>query len=123
MVPQTRHSAWMRLTNLPPLNTYVGASVSFPLRIFDRNQGDKLQTLLDIGRNEKLRDAAEVAALHDVDSAYATLESTLKLLRPYKAEYLKEAQIYDLRCRSRICMEVRRCSTSWMRRKNIGTPN
>ena len=27
-----------------------------------------------------------------MDSAYATLESALKLLRPYKAEYLKEAQ-------------------------------
>jgi cobalt-zinc-cadmium efflux system outer membrane protein len=76
----------------PPLNTYVGFSASFPLRIFDRNQGDKLHTLLDIGRNEKLRDAAEVAAIHDVDSAYASLKSTLALLRPYKAKYLKEAQ-------------------------------
>ncbi len=76
----------------PPLNTYIGASVSFPLRIFDRNQGDKLHTLLDIGRNEKLRDASELTALHDVDSAYATLESTLKLLRPYKEKYLKEAE-------------------------------
>lgn len=75
-----------------PLNTYIGASVSFPLRIFDRNQGDKLHTLLDIGRNEKLRDAAELSVLHDVDLGYATLESTLKLLRPYKTEYLKEAQ-------------------------------
>jgi outer membrane protein, heavy metal efflux system len=75
----------------PPLNTYIGATISFPLRIFDRNQGDKLHTSLDIGRNEKLRDAAELTALHDVDSAYATLESTLKLLRPYKAKYLKEA--------------------------------
>ena len=34
----------------PPLNTYIGFSVSFPLRIFDRNQGDKLHTLIDIGR-------------------------------------------------------------------------
>ena len=76
----------------PPLNTYVGAAVSFPLRIFDRNQGEKLATLLDIGRNEKLHDAARLTALHDVDSAYATLQSSLKLLRPYKAEYLKEAQ-------------------------------
>ncbi len=75
----------------PPLNTYVGLSVSFPLRIFDRNQGDKLHTQLDIGRNEKLRDAAQITALHDVDSAYATLENTLELLRPYKAKYLEEA--------------------------------
>jgi outer membrane protein, heavy metal efflux system len=76
----------------PPLNTYVGASVSLPLRIFDRNQGEKLATSLDIGRNEKLRDAARFTALHDVDSAYATLQSALKLLHPYKAEYLKEAE-------------------------------
>ena len=75
----------------PPLNTYLGMSVSFPLRIFDRNQGDKLHTLLDIGRNEKLRDAAKVTTLHDVDSAYATLENTLTLLRPYKSKYLQEA--------------------------------
>ncbi len=74
-----------------PLGTYVGLSVSFPLRVFDRNQGEKRHTLLDIGRNEKLRDQAEVTALHDVDSAYATLESTLALLRPYRDKYLKEA--------------------------------
>lgn len=76
----------------PPLNTYVGFSVNFPLRIFDRNQGDKLHTLLDIGRNQKLVDAADMQAVHDVESAYATLESTLALLRPYKATYLKEAE-------------------------------
>ncbi|MBV8553831.1 MAG: TolC family protein [Acidobacteriaceae bacterium] len=74
-----------------PLNTYMGFSISFPLRIFDKNQGDKLHTLIDIDRNRKLRDAAEIQAQHDVDSAYATLDSTLKLLRPYKEKYLKEA--------------------------------
>lgn len=75
-----------------PLNTYIGASVSFPLRIFDRNQGEKLKTQLDIGRNQQLRDAAELSVLQDVDSAYATLEGTLKLLLPYKDKYLKEAK-------------------------------
>lgn len=44
-----------------------------------------------MNRNESLRDAAELTALHDVDSAYATLQGTLELLRPYKAKYLKEA--------------------------------
>ena len=76
----------------PPLNTYIGFSVNFPVRIFDRNQGDKLHTLLDIGRNEKLVAAADMTAIHDVESAYATLESTLTLLRPYKSTYLKEAE-------------------------------
>ena len=73
-------------------NDTLGLSVNVPLRIFDRNQGDKLHTLLDINRNQKLRDQAEVTALHDVDSAYATLQSTVQLLRPYKAKYLQEAQ-------------------------------
>ncbi len=78
--------------NNPGAYNALGGSVSIPLRIFDRNQGDKLHTLLDIGRTEKLRDASEITALHDVDSAYATLESTLGLLRPYKSKYLKEAE-------------------------------
>ncbi len=75
-----------------PLNTYIGFTVNFPLRIFDKNQGEKARTSLDIGRTEKLRDAAEIAAFHDVDAAYATLENTLALLRPYKSEYLPEAE-------------------------------
>jgi cobalt-zinc-cadmium efflux system outer membrane protein len=67
----------------------VGASISMPLRIFDRNQGEKLRTQLDIKRNERLRDAAEAQVFSDVDSAYATLDSTVKLLVPYKAKYLE----------------------------------
>ena len=72
------------------INT-LGVSVSIPFRIFDRNQGEKLRTQLDIRRNEKLRDAAEAGVLSDVDSSYATLESDLTLLRPYKAKYLQQA--------------------------------
>jgi cobalt-zinc-cadmium efflux system outer membrane protein len=72
------------------INT-LGVSVSVPLRIFDRNQGEKLRTQLDITRNERLRDAAEAAVLSDVDSGYATLVSDLILLRPYKAKYLQQS--------------------------------
>ena len=72
------------------INT-LGVSVSIPLRIFDRNQGEKLRTQLDITRSERLRDAAEATVLSDVDSGYATLESNLILLRPYKAKYLQQS--------------------------------
>jgi cobalt-zinc-cadmium efflux system outer membrane protein len=72
------------------INT-LGVSVGLPLRIFDRNQGEKLRTQLDITRNERLRDAAEATVLSDVDSSYATLESDLILLRPYKAKYLQQS--------------------------------
>ena len=72
------------------LNT-LGVSVSVPFRIFDRNQGEKLRTQLDITRNQRLREAAEAGVLSDVDSGYATVESDLILLRPYKAKYLNLA--------------------------------
>ena len=69
----------------------IGASVSIPLRIFDRNQGEKLRTQLDIGRSERLMDAARAQVFSDVDSAHATVTSTVTLLQPYKARYLQQA--------------------------------
>jgi outer membrane protein, heavy metal efflux system len=75
----------------PPIDSYIGAGVNIPLRIFDRNQGEKLRAKLDITRNEKLRDAAQTQVFSDVDSAYATLNSNLILLRPYKEKYLAQA--------------------------------
>jgi len=78
-------------TNNPFGVNTLGVSISVPLRIFDRNQGEKLRTQLDIRRNERLREAAEAGVLGDVDSSYATLESNLILLRPYKAKYLQQS--------------------------------
>jgi cobalt-zinc-cadmium efflux system outer membrane protein len=78
-------------TNNPVAINTLGVSVSVPLRIFDRNQGEKLRTQLDITRTQRLRDSAEAQVLSDVDSSYATLDSTLKLLRPYKARYLQQS--------------------------------
>jgi cobalt-zinc-cadmium efflux system outer membrane protein len=72
------------------INT-LGASVSIPLRIFDRNQGEKLRTQLDIDRNQKLTGAAQALVFSDVDSAYAVVNSNLLLLQPYKTKYLQQA--------------------------------
>jgi cobalt-zinc-cadmium efflux system outer membrane protein len=78
-------------TNNPFATNTLGVSLSVPLRIFDRNQGEKLRTELDITRNERLRDATEASVLSDVDSGYATIASNLTLLRPYKAKYLQQS--------------------------------
>ena len=75
----------------PPIDIYFGVGVDFPLRIFDRNQGNKLHTKLDITRQEKLKDAAQAQVFSDVDTAYATLTSNLTLLRAYKQKYLEQA--------------------------------
>jgi outer membrane protein, heavy metal efflux system len=74
--------------NNPFANNTVGVSVSIPWRIFDRNQGEKARTEVDIGRNERLKDAAQAQVFSDVDSAYYTVVQNLDLLRPYKAKYL-----------------------------------
>jgi cobalt-zinc-cadmium efflux system outer membrane protein len=76
--------------NPDALNT-IGASVSIPLRIFDRNQGEKLRTKIDIDRSEKLRQGAETQVYADVDGAYATVASNIALLKPYKQKYLAQA--------------------------------
>jgi outer membrane protein, heavy metal efflux system len=81
----------------PPLREYVGASVSVPVRIFDRNQGEKLRTKLDITRNERLVDVTRAQVVSDVDTAYATLVSTINLLRPYRDRYLAQStQVRDI---------------------------
>jgi len=79
-------------TSNPYSNETIGGNISIPLRIFDRNQGEKARTQIDIGRNQRLLDAAQAQVSSDVDSAYVTLVSTLNLLRPYKEKYLKLAQ-------------------------------
>jgi cobalt-zinc-cadmium efflux system outer membrane protein len=69
----------------------IGASVNIPLRIFDRNQGEKQRTQLDIGRNQQLTDATRAQVFSDVDSAYTVVNSSVILLRPYKEKYLAQA--------------------------------
>jgi len=69
----------------------LGASVNIPLRIFDRNQGEKARTLLDIGRNEKTADAAKAQVFSDVDASYEQLRSSIALLKPYKEKYRDQA--------------------------------
>jgi cobalt-zinc-cadmium efflux system outer membrane protein len=76
----------------PFANETMGGSVNLPLRIFDRNQGEKARTQIDIGRNERLRDATQALVFSDVDSAYWTLIQAINLLKPYKAKYLPLAE-------------------------------
>ena len=80
----THNGSW---NNPDALNT-LGFSVSIPLRVFDHNQGEKLRTQVDIGRNEQLHAATEAGVFSDVDSAYWTLIQALDLLKPYKTKYL-----------------------------------
>jgi cobalt-zinc-cadmium efflux system outer membrane protein len=87
-------SAWVTHNpsfNNPFDNNTLGVSVSIPLRIGDRNQGEKARTQIDIGRSQTLRDASKAQVLSDVSSAYTSLVSTLNLLRT-RERYLRIAE-------------------------------
>jgi outer membrane protein, heavy metal efflux system len=75
----------------PALREYAGVTVGVPLRLFDRNQGEKLRTELDITRSERLADAARLQVFGDVDAAYTAVMSTVALLQPYRDRYLGDA--------------------------------
>jgi outer membrane protein, heavy metal efflux system len=75
-----------------PFGRYtVGASVNVPLRVFDRNQGEKQRTQIDVDRSRQLTAAARAQVFGDVDSAYAQVASSIALLKPYKAKYSNQA--------------------------------
>ena len=78
--------------NNPEDHQTIGLSVSIPLRIFDKNQGEKQRTQIDIGRNQQLTEASRAQVFSDVDSAYAEVESDIALLKPYKAKYNDQAK-------------------------------
>lgn len=82
---------WNASNNNPNAQQTLGVSVSVPLRIFDRNQGEKQRTLIDIDRNRQMTEAARAQVFSDVDSAYEQVRSNIELLRPYKTKYNEQA--------------------------------
>src|SRR5580704_6406188 len=78
-------------TNNPNANQTLGVSVSVPLRIFDKNQGEKKRTLIDIDRSQDAAEAAKAQVFSDVDDAYELVRSNIALIKPYKAQYLDQS--------------------------------
>jgi outer membrane protein, heavy metal efflux system len=78
-------------TNNPNGPETIGASVSIPLRIFDKNQGEKKRTLIDIDRSQQASEAARAQVFSDVDTAYELVRSNIALLKPYKEKYNDQA--------------------------------
>jgi cobalt-zinc-cadmium efflux system outer membrane protein len=82
---------WNESDNNPNGLQALGLSVNIPLRVFDRNQGEKQRTLIDIDRNQQLTDAARAQVFNDVDSAYEQVRSNIALLVPYRDQYKDQA--------------------------------
>jgi len=91
-------------------NQTLGLNVSIPLRIFDRNQGEKKRTFIDIDRNRQLTEAARGQVFSDVDSAYEQVASNVILLKPYRDRYKDQAT----RVRDTVTYSYQRGSASLM---------
>ena len=78
-------------TNNPNGNQTFGLSVSIPLRVFDKNQGEKKRTLIDIDRSQQAAEAAKAQVFSDVDDAFELVRSNIALIKPYKAQYLDQS--------------------------------
>ncbi len=88
------YSAWYTYNssnNNPNGVQTLGLSVSIPLRIFDKNQGEKKRALIDIDRSQQASEATRAQVFSDVDTAYELVHSNIELLKPYKAKYNDQA--------------------------------
>ena len=77
--------------NNPNAVNALGLGVNIPLRIFDRNQGEKKRTAIDIDKSEQLTDQSRNQVFSDVDTSYAQVGSDITLLKPYKEKYLQQS--------------------------------
>lgn len=70
----------------------AGFQIGIPLRIFDRNQGEKARTKYEAQSSRFAKTAARNQVISDVDQAWAGYEDALSLARRYNGHYLQEAR-------------------------------
>jgi len=69
----------------------AGFNISIPLRIFDRNQGEKARTKYEAESSRLAETAARNQVVSDVDQAWTGYQDALSLARRYNGHYLQEA--------------------------------
>jgi outer membrane protein, heavy metal efflux system len=74
-----------------PDNT-IGFTISFPLRFFDRNQGEKLRSRRESEASRFAETAVRIAVLSDVAQAYEAYRSALARGQLYSRDYIGRAR-------------------------------
>jgi cobalt-zinc-cadmium efflux system outer membrane protein len=69
----------------------AGFQISIPLRIFDRNQGEKERTRFEAQSSRFAEIAARNQVLSDVDQAWAAYDAALDVAKRYNSHYTEEA--------------------------------
>ncbi len=71
-------------------NTF-GFSLSIPVRIFDRNQGEKERTRYEVESSRAAVTAARNQVISDVDQAWLAYDTAQRMAQRYNGHYLDEA--------------------------------
>ena len=82
--------------------------MNIPLRIFDRNQGEKKRTLIDIDRSQQFTEQTRAQVFSDVDSAYEQVRSSIALLEAVLSTSTRGTRVRETQSRSPTSMAVRR---------------
>jgi outer membrane protein, heavy metal efflux system len=72
------------------VNTF-GANINIPLRLFDRNQGEKERTRFELESSRLALTAAQNQVVSDVDTAWAAYLAAQSQSVRYRSKYLSEA--------------------------------
>jgi outer membrane protein, heavy metal efflux system len=70
----------------------AGFQISIPLRIFDRNQGEKERTRYEDQASRFAETAARNQVINDVDQAWAGYQIAIEMAKRYNGHYVAEAQ-------------------------------
>ena len=70
----------------------AGFQISIPLRVFDRNQGEKERTRYEAQAGRFAETAARNQVINDVDQAWAAYEAAIDMAKRYNSHYVAESQ-------------------------------
>ena len=70
----------------------AGFQVSIPLRIFDRNQGEKERTRYEAQSSRFAETAARNQVVNDVEQSWAAYSAALELAKRYNSHYVAESE-------------------------------
>jgi len=73
------------------IDNSFGLTVALPLRMFDRNQGEKARTRYETEASRLAVTAARNQVIADVDQAWLALDTAQRMAQRYNSHYLEEA--------------------------------
>jgi cobalt-zinc-cadmium efflux system outer membrane protein len=69
----------------------LGTGITFPLPIFDRNQGEIARTRSEVTRTRAAAESVRAQVINDVETAFVSLAVSRDRVGLYESEYLKES--------------------------------